>query len=98
MAVVVHDGEWITGAAVSLTIAIQYPMGGHEKSVYLGEVVHIKTKFGNQYSGILQDFEYAEEEGKQDSLVIENQDGKVYHVGIHDISYMETVKDDGWMD
>ena len=98
MAVVVKDGEWITSAAMGLRIAIQYSMGGHEEMVYLGSLVHIKTKFGNEYSGALQDFEYADEEGKQDSLIVENQEGTVYRIGIHDVCYMETVKDDGWMD
>jgi len=96
MAKIVDQGWRITGAIKCIALEIEYAMGGHTSRVYIGGAVHIETRFGNSYNGVLKDYIEAEKEGDQDSLIIWNT-GREFKVGIHDITYME-VADNGWVD
>jgi hypothetical protein len=80
--------------AVSKCIEIDYEFGwgGNGAIVYVGELLHIETKYGTSYTGFLIDYEKASKEGMQDCLVIRSQDGKDMKVGIYDIILMERTK------
>jgi len=86
---IIERGWKITGAMKCVELEVEYSFGGHTDTVYIGDTVHIETKFGNIYDGVLIDFDYADKEGEQDSLYVENEAEEVLRIGIHDISLME---------
>lgn len=94
---VVDKGWKITGATECILIEVEYAMGGHNETVFVGDIVHIETKFGNSYTGQITGFVRAEKEGEQDGFTMWCQNEKNYKVGIHDIAYMEIARN-GWMD
>lgn len=86
---IIEQGWKITGAMKCVELEIEYSFGGHTDIVYIGDTVHIETKFGNAYDGLLIDFKCADKEGEQDSLYVKSETGELLRIGIHDISLME---------
>ncbi|MBR3645702.1 MAG: hypothetical protein IKN54_04725 [Lachnospiraceae bacterium] len=87
--VVVDDNWRITKANSFLALDIEWEYGGETISIPFGSVVLIKTKYDRNVVGVLAGFNLATEEGRQDSLVIENNNGKIELIGIYDIIRME---------
>ena len=78
----------------AIIIQLEDDMGGYDKTVMMGDVVHIETKKGNSITGILKRFEESEDELMQDVLVIETQDEHLptKKIGVNSIVSLEVAK------
>ncbi len=89
---IIERGWKITDAKNAVKLEVEYAMGGHSDTLFLGTKVNVETRFGNAYEGYLMDYVPATEEGEVDHFVIKSEDTEtVYRVNIHDVAYMEIV-------
>ena len=89
---IIDRGWMITSAKKTVELEVEYAMGGHIDTLFLGTKVRVETRFGNAYEGYLTDYVPATEEGEVDHFVIRSEVAdKVYRVNIHDVAYMEII-------
>ena len=89
MGSIIKKGERIIGANACVCILAEDGIFGHGEYIDFGRLIHVETKYGKSYTGFLADYEPATEEGRQDCIVIVNQDGKEHRVGIYDIVLLD---------
>lgn len=89
MATIIHKGDFITRVRQFLCVDYEFGWGGDTHFFEYGEAVLVTTKYDTRYFGLIRGFEKATKEGMQDCILIENQDGEINRVGIHDISELE---------
>ena len=88
---VIVSGSKITDVRMCIEIDYEYGMGGSTSIVHLGESLHIETKYGTIYDGIILGYEESKQEGIQDYFVIFDTNGKKKNVGVNDIVIMEKI-------